>query len=98
MSSTLTKADIVEHIIGKTGSKKSEAKKMVESFFDIVSTSLENGDNVKLSGFGNFSIREKRERPGRNPKTKEAAIVSARKVVTFRPGAKLSSRVLKSGV
>lgn len=98
MSDTLTKADIVEHLVGKTGMKKTEAKSVVESFFELLSGSLEKGENVKLSGFGNFTIRQKSARPGRNPKTKEAAIVSARTVVTFKPGSKLSSRVLKSAV
>lgn len=98
MSRTLTKADIVEHIIEKTGVKKSEAKQIVETFFELLASSLENGDDVKLSGFGNFTINHKKERPGRNPKTKKEAIVSARTVATFKPGSKLNSRIVKSSV
>jgi len=66
---------------------------MVEAFFDEVSSSLINNEQVKLSGFGNFDLRDKRSRPGRNPKTGEEVAISARRVVTFRPGQKLKDRV-----
>ena len=73
--------------------KAGEAKEMVELFFDEILQSLENNVQVKLSGFGNFDLREKGERPGRNPKTGEEIPITARRVVTFRPGQKLKSRV-----
>jgi integration host factor subunit alpha len=66
---------------------------MVEAFFEEVSSSLINNEQVKLSGFGNFDLRDKRSRPGRNPKTGEEVAISARRVVTFRPGQKLKDRV-----
>jgi integration host factor subunit alpha len=72
---------------------KREAKGLVELFFEEIRGALENGQQVKLSGFGNFDLREKNPRPGRNPKTGEEILVSARRVVTFRPGQKLKARV-----
>ena len=66
---------------------------MVESFFEEIREALENGEQVKLSGFGNFDLRDKNQRPGRNPKTGEDIPISARRVVTFRPGQKLKARV-----
>ena len=75
------------------GLNKREAKEIVEMFFDEVRESLENNQQVKLSGFGNFDLREKGERPGRNPKTGEEIPITARRVVTFRPGQKLKARV-----
>ena len=89
----LTKADMAEHLFEELGLSKSEAKDLVERFFEAIRTSLERGDEVKLSGFGNFELHEKRERPGRNPKTGEAVTISARRIVTFRPGQKLKARV-----
>jgi integration host factor subunit alpha len=65
----------------------------VDAFFEAIKTALEGGENVKLSGFGNFQLREKNQRPGRNPKTGEEIPISARRVVTFRPGQKLRARV-----
>ena len=90
---TLTKADMVEHLYDEIGLNKREAKDLVEMFFEEIKSSLEKGENVKLSGFGNFILRDKNSRPGRNPKTGEEVQVSARRVVTFRPGQKLKSRV-----
>lgn len=90
---TLTKADMVEHLYDEIGLNKREAKDLVEMFFEEIKLSLEQGENVKLSGFGNFILRDKSPRPGRNPKTGEEVQVSARRVVTFRPGQKLKSRV-----
>ena len=92
----LTKADLAETLFEELGLNKREAKEYVELFFEEVRRSLEAGDPVKLSGFGNFELRDKRERPGRNPKTGEEIPISARRVVTFRPGQKLRSRVDES--
>ena len=89
----LTKADMVEHLFDELGLNKREAKDMVEMFFEEIRQALERGEQVKLSGFGNFDLREKRQRPGRNPKTGEEIPISARRVVTFRPGQKLKARV-----
>lgn len=89
----LTKAEVAEHLYEKVGLSKRDAKDMVEIFFEQIRETLESGEQVKLSGFGNFDLRQKSERPGRNPKTGEDIPISARKVVTFRPGQKLKSRV-----
>ncbi|WP_406667932.1 integration host factor subunit alpha [Gallaecimonas sp. GXIMD1310] len=89
----LTKAEMAEHLFVKLGINKRVAKEMVESFFEEIRHALENGEQVKLSGFGNFELRDKNQRPGRNPKTGEDIPISARRVVTFRPGQKLKSRV-----
>ncbi len=93
MTITLTKADMVEHLFEELGLNKREAKDLVETFFEEVRDALETGRNVKLSGFGNFMLRDKTQRPGRNPKTGEDIPVTARRVVTFRPGQKLKQRV-----
>ncbi|THB72181.1 MAG: integration host factor subunit alpha [Gammaproteobacteria bacterium] len=89
----LTKAEIAERLYEEVGLNKREAKELVENFFEQLRTSLEDGTQVKLSGFGNFDLRDKNQRPGRNPKTGEEIPISARRVVTFRPGQKLKSRV-----
>jgi integration host factor subunit alpha len=89
----LTKADMAEKLYEELGLNKREAKELVEMFFEEVRAALESGDQVKLSGFGNFDLRNKNERPGRNPKTGEEIPISARRVVTFRPGQKLKARV-----
>lgn len=89
----LTKAEMAEHLIEKLGMNKRDAKDLVESFFEEIKQSLESGEQVKVSGFGNFDLRDKNERPGRNPKTGEDIPIKARRVVTFRPGQKLKSRV-----
>ena len=90
---TLTKADLAEHLFEEIGLNKRESRDMVEMFFEEIRQSLEDGRQVKLSGFGNFELREKKRRPGRNPKTGEKIPISARRVVTFRPGQKLKARV-----
>jgi len=90
---SLTKADIADRLFNEVGLNKREAKEFVDAFFEIVREALESGENVKLSGFGNFQLREKNQRPGRNPKTGEEIPISARRVVTFRPGQKLRARV-----
>lgn len=89
----LTKADLAERLFEELGLNKREAKELVEVFFEEVRASLEQGQAVKLSGFGNFTLRDKNTRPGRNPKTGEEIPISARRVVTFRPGQKLKARV-----
>ncbi|MCE1695143.1 integration host factor subunit alpha, partial [Enterobacter hormaechei] len=91
----LTKAEMSENLFEKLGISKRDAKDLVEMFFEEVRRSLENGEQVKLSGFGNFDLRDKNQRPGRNPKTGEDIPITARRVVTFRPGQKLKNRVEK---
>ncbi len=90
---TLTKADLADLLFEQVGLNKREAKDMVEAFFEEVRNALEKGDSVKLSGFGNFELRTKSERPGRNPKTGEEIPISARRVVTFHASQKLKARV-----
>jgi integration host factor subunit alpha len=89
----LTKAELAEALFEELGLNKREAKEFVELFFEEIRTRLEAGEAVKLSGFGNFELRSKNRRPGRNPKTGEEIPISARRVVTFRPGQKLRLRV-----
>jgi integration host factor subunit alpha len=84
---------MAEKLYEELGLNKREAKELVEMFFEEVRLALESGDLVKLSGFGNFDLRDKNERPGRNPKTGEEIPITARRVVTFRPGQKLKARV-----
>ncbi len=90
---TLTKAELADLLYEQVGLNKREAKDMVEAFFEEVRQALEAGDSVKLSGFGNFELRKKSERPGRNPKTGEEIPISARRVVTFHASQKLKSKV-----
>ena len=89
--STMTKADIVEKVYQKIGFSKKEASELVELVFGSLKDVLQNGDKVKISGFGNFVVRGKNERVGRNPQTGEQIKISARRVLTFRP-----SQVLKA--
>ncbi len=89
----LTKADMAERLFEELGLNKREAKELVELFFEEIRAALETGRQVKLSGFGNFDLRDKNQRPGRNPKTGEEIPITARRVVTFRPGQKLKARV-----
>jgi integration host factor subunit alpha len=91
----LTKADIAENLFQTLGLNKREAKEIVELFFEEIRFSLERGEIVKLSGFGNFNLRDKKQRPGRNPKTGKEIPITARRVVTFRAGQKLKARVEK---
>jgi integration host factor subunit alpha len=91
----LTKADLADRLPEELGLNKREVKDIVELFFDEIRLSLESANQVKISGFGNFDLRDKSERPGRNPKTGEEIPISARRVVTFRPGQKLRLRVEK---
>jgi len=90
---TLTKAELAELLFDRLGLNKRESKDMVEAFFDIVHGTLVGGDDVKLSGFGNFHIRRKAPRPGRNPRTGEAIPIKARQVVTFHASHKLKAIV-----
>ncbi|MFD2176667.1 integration host factor subunit alpha [Veronia pacifica] len=89
----LTKADLAENLFENVGMSKRDAKDTVEAFFEEVRKALEGGEQVKLSGFGNFDLRDKNQRPGRNPKTGEDIPITARRVVTFKPGQKLKARV-----
>ena len=92
---TLTKAELAELLFDHVGLNKREAKDMVEAFFEVIRDALEGGESVKLSGFGNFQLRDKPQRPGRNPKTGEAIPIAARRVVTFHASQKL--KVLVEG-
>lgn len=89
----ITKLDLAEQLFETLGLNKREAKEFVDRFFEEIRRALESGQAVKLSGFGNFELRDKGERPGRNPKTGEEIPISARRVVTFRPGQKLRAQV-----
>ena len=89
----LTKAEMAEKLFDELGLNKREAKEVVDLFFEEMRASLEANEHIKLSGFGNFDLRDKGQRPGQNPKTGEEIPVSARRVVTFRPGQKLKARV-----
>lgn len=90
---TLTKSDLADLLFEQVGLNKREAKDMVEAFFGEIRNALEQGDHVKLAGFGNFQLRDKPQRPGRNPKTGEEVPISARRVVTFHASQKLKSDV-----
>jgi len=93
---TLTKAELADLMYEKVGFSKREAKDMVESFFEEIRMALERGDSVKLSGFGNFQLREKSQRPGRNPKTGEEIPITARRVVTFHASETLKQIILSA--
>ena len=93
MSMALTKADMAESLFNELGLNKREARELVELFFEELRASLASGEQVKLSGFGNFDLRDKNQRPGRNPKTGKEIPITARRVVTFRPGQQLKTRV-----
>ena len=90
---TLTKSDIVENLNNEIGLNKREAKELVDMLFNDIKNLLSEGHEVKLSGFGNFQLRDKSSRPGRNPRTGEDVEISARRVVTFKPGQKLKESV-----
>ena len=92
-SATLTKAELAELLFERVGLNKREAKDMVDTFFEEIRFALQRGDSVKLSGFGNFQLRDKPQRPGRNPKTGEAIPITARRVVTFHASQKLKAIV-----
>lgn len=92
-TSALTKAQLAELLFDQIGLNKRESKEMVDAFFDQISRSLVDGDDVKLSGFGNFQIRTKAPRPGRNPRTGELIPINARRVVTFHASTKLKEQI-----
>ena len=92
-TSTLTKADIAQNLSDTFGFNKRESKEIVEQFYDQISEILISGEQIKLSGFGNFELRDKSSRPGRNPRTGEDVPISARRVVTFKPGQKLRAQI-----
>ena len=94
---TLTKAELATLLFEKVGLNKREAKDMVEAFFEEIRNSLQTGDGLKRSGFGNFQLRDKPQRPGRNPKTGEEIPITARRVVTFHASQKLKSSVELTG-
>lgn len=89
----MTKADIVEKIYEKVGFSKKESAELVETVFDLIKTTLEDGDKIKIAGFGNFVVKEKSDRRGRNPQTGEEITIVARKILTFKP-----SQVLKASI
>ncbi|OGT64993.1 MAG: integration host factor subunit alpha [Gammaproteobacteria bacterium RIFCSPHIGHO2_12_FULL_45_9] len=89
----LTKADLADHLFEVLGLSKKEAHEWVDHFFEEMRQALERGESVRLSAFGNFVLRDKASRPGRNPKTKEVALISPRRVVTFKAGQKLRMRI-----
>jgi integration host factor subunit alpha len=89
----MTKADLVENIYEKTGFSKKESTELVETVFDIIKGTLETGENIKVSGFGNFEVKQKRDRKGRNPQTGEAITISARKILTFKPSSLLKQSI-----
>lgn len=90
---TLTKADMVEHIVRRLNLTHQQGRMLVDNFFNELSDSLIGGNEIKLSGFGNFELKDKNSRPGRNPKTGEEVAVSARRVVTFKAGQKFRQYV-----
>lgn len=89
----MTKSDMVEKIYEKIGFSKKESAELVEMVFDIIKGTLESGEKIKIAGFGNFIVKEKADRRGRNPQTGEEIVISARKILTFKP-----SQVLKSAI
>tara|TARA_B100000029_G_scaffold264482_1_gene260665 strand:- start:360 stop:647 length:288 start_codon:yes stop_codon:yes gene_type:complete len=93
MTDTLTRADLAELIYSEVGISKTEASEIVDQFFEEIINDLVDGNSVKLTSFGTFSVRHKKERIGRNPKTKEEAIIDARRVISFRASKELKKRV-----
>ncbi len=89
----LTKVDMAESLFNEVGLNRREARDLVDSFFQELEASLADGEQIRLGGFGNFDLRDKNARPGRNPKTGEKVPIPARRVVTFRAGQKLRARV-----
>ena len=90
---TITKNSLVEVIHNEVGLNKREAKEFIEEFFETIKSSLEEGNDIKFSGFGNFILRDKNARPGRNPKTGEDVVIEERRVVTFKSGLKLKTQL-----
>ena len=90
---TLTKADLVGQLIDQLGMDRPDAKRLVDQVFEEIRGSLEKGEEVKLAGFGNFELRDKKPRPGRNPKTGDDFLITARRVVTFTASHKLKESI-----
>ncbi|MBH44174.1 MAG: integration host factor subunit alpha [Gammaproteobacteria bacterium] len=90
---TITKNSLVDMIHDEVGLNKREAKEFIEEFFEVIKELLEDGNDIKFSGFGNFILRNKKARPGRNPRTGEEVTVNERRVVTFKSGMKLKSQI-----
>jgi integration host factor subunit alpha len=91
----MTKADIAERIQAETGYTKKESAKMMEAVFSIMKTTLESGENLKISGFGSFIVKQKKDRRGRNPQTGESITIEARRVLTFKPSTTLRHAINK---
>lgn len=89
----MTKADLIENVYLKTGFSKKESAEIVETVFELIKTTLENGEKIKIAGFGNFVVKDKATRRGRNPQTGEEIEITSRKILTFKP-----SQVLKSSI
>ena len=90
---TITKNKLIEMLHDEVGLNKREAKEFIEMFFESLKKNLENGNDIKISGFGNFTLRDKNARPGRNPKTGEEVLIKERRVVTFKSGLKLKNKL-----
>jgi integration host factor subunit alpha len=90
---TLTKAELSELLFEQLGLNKREAKDFIDAFFDLITSNVAKGEDVKISGFGNFQVRTKQARPGRNPRTGESVLIAARRAVTFHASAKLKQSV-----
>jgi len=90
----ITKLQLADHLHKKMGLPKKDCLDFINSFFNEISNSLENGEEVKLSGFGNFSLLKKKARPGRNPKTGKEHTISARTSISFKPGRKLRDKIV----
>lgn len=97
-NSALTKSQLAELLFEQIGLNKRESKDMIDAFFDLVSQSLVDGKDIKISGFGNFQIRTKAPRPGRNPRTGEAIPIKGRRVVTFQASHKLKEQIQDQAV
>lgn len=92
----MTKADIAERIAQQHGFSKKESQEILESFFSIIKSTLESGEDLKISGFGKFEVNQKKDRIGRNPQTGESITISARKVLTFKPSTSLKTSINQS--
>lgn len=95
-AAALTKAQLSDLLFDQVGLNKRESKDLVDAFFELLAQGLMEGKDVKITGFGNFQIREKSPRPGRNPRTGEEVPIAARRVVTFHPSTKLKEQVQAS--
>lgn len=91
----MTKADIAEKIQAKTGFSKKESAELLESVFSIIKSTLESGEKIKIAGFGNFEVKQKKDRKGRNPQTGESITIEARRVLTFKPSTLLRQAINK---